>query len=153
MTPAIAATPRVDLRRRQFRWSSAFFTGLTGAATLFLLARPGVDPWQRALSQGLPRFSWRFLSGGTERDIFSVKDAGIMPMIFGTAARVIIMTIFVLPVGVITAIYLTGVCGSRLVGDAVHPRRGQQFGGRPIHRVRVVRPRLFHQLCRGGTWI
>jgi phosphate transport system permease protein len=39
--------------------------------------------------------------------MFDVHKAGILPMIFGTAARVVLMTIFVLPVGVITAIYLT----------------------------------------------
>jgi phosphate transport system permease protein len=39
--------------------------------------------------------------------MFDVKNAGVYPMIFGTAARVIIMTIFVIPIGVITAIYLT----------------------------------------------
>jgi phosphate transport system permease protein len=39
--------------------------------------------------------------------MFDVKQAGVLPMIFGTTARVILMTIFVIPVGVITAIYLT----------------------------------------------
>jgi phosphate transport system permease protein len=37
----------------------------------------------------------------------------VFPMIFGTAARVILMTIFVIPVGVITAVYLT---------EYAHPR-------------------------------
>ncbi|MDX1952196.1 MAG: phosphate ABC transporter permease PstA, partial [Verrucomicrobiota bacterium] len=49
----------------------------------------------------------RFITGGTEQDMFDVQHAGIFPMIFGTAALVILMTIFVVPVGVITAIYLT----------------------------------------------
>ncbi len=44
---------------------------------------------------------------GMEKDMFDVDKAGILPMIFGTAARVILMTIFVIPVGVITAVYLT----------------------------------------------
>jgi phosphate transport system permease protein len=39
--------------------------------------------------------------------MFSVENAGVLPMIVGTTARVILMTIFVVPVGVITAIYLT----------------------------------------------
>jgi phosphate transport system permease protein len=39
--------------------------------------------------------------------MFDVNRAGVLPMIIGTAARVIIMTIFVIPVGVITAVYLT----------------------------------------------
>jgi phosphate transport system permease protein len=39
--------------------------------------------------------------------MFDVNKAGILPMIFGTTARVMIMTILVLPMGVLTAIYLT----------------------------------------------
>jgi len=39
--------------------------------------------------------------------MFDVDKAGILPMIFGTAARVILMTSFVIPIGVITAVYLT----------------------------------------------
>jgi len=56
---------------------------------------------------GFQYVSWRFVSTGTATDMFDINKAGILPMIFGTAARVILMTIFVLPVGVITAIYLT----------------------------------------------
>src|SRR5690349_1529015 len=52
-------------------------------------------------------FSWGFITRGTEKDMFDVSNAGVFPMLFGTAARVILMTIFVIPVGVITAIYLT----------------------------------------------
>jgi phosphate transport system permease protein len=39
--------------------------------------------------------------------MFDVQKAGIFPMIFGTTVRVILMTILVMPVGVLTAIYLT----------------------------------------------
>ena len=51
--------------------------------------------------------SWRFITSGTESDMFDVEKAGVLPMIFGTAARVILMTIFVIPIGVTTAVYLT----------------------------------------------
>jgi phosphate transport system permease protein len=57
--------------------------------------------------QGLPHLSWRLLSTGTATDPFDPDKAGILPMIIGTAARVVLMTILVLPVGVLTAIYLT----------------------------------------------
>jgi phosphate transport system permease protein len=39
--------------------------------------------------------------------MFDVQKAGILPMIYGTAARVLLMTLLVLPAGVLTAIYLT----------------------------------------------
>ncbi|HSH94950.1 MAG TPA: phosphate ABC transporter permease PstA, partial [Roseimicrobium sp.] len=42
-----------------------------------------------------------------DKDMFDVDKAGVLPMIVGTSMRVIVMTIFVIPVGVITAIYLT----------------------------------------------
>jgi len=45
--------------------------------------------------------------GSADKDMFDVHKAGVFPMIFGTAARVILMTLFVIPVGVTTAIYLT----------------------------------------------
>ena len=101
----------VDLRRRGPRWSSLFFTGLTGLATLLILAILALI-LGNALYHGWSHFTWRFLSG-SGADIFDVQNAGIFPMIYGTAARVIIMTIFVLPVGVITAIYLTEYAPAR----------------------------------------
>ncbi len=53
------------------------------------------------LINGWSGLSLHFILGGTKR------YAGVLPMIIGTAARVILMSIFVIPVGVITAIYLT----------------------------------------------
>jgi len=58
------------------------------------------------LINGWQGLSLRFVTGGSQ-DMFNVNSAGVLPMIFGTAARVILMTIFVIPVGVTTAIYLT----------------------------------------------
>jgi phosphate transport system permease protein len=51
--------------------------------------------------------SWHFVSGNTDKDMFDTTRAGVFPMIVGTASRVILMTLFVIPVGVITAVYLT----------------------------------------------
>ena len=107
-------TPLVHLKRKDgytFRSDrldivSFLFTGLTGAATFTILAILavilGVVIWN-----GWPNFSWRFVTGGTERDMFSVENAGVLPMIVGTSIRVFLMTLFVVPVGVITAVYLT----------------------------------------------
>lgn len=98
-------------RSRAFRaeehdFASSFFTGLTGLATFFIVAILAVI-LLNVLINGWSGLSWRFITSGTEKDMFDVGKAGVMPMIFGTAARVILMTIFVIPVGVITAVYLT----------------------------------------------
>lgn len=98
-------------RARAFRadetdFASLFFTGLTGLATLFIVAILAVI-LLNVLINGWSGLSLRFITAGTQKDMFDVNKAGVLPMIFGTAARVIIMTIFVIPVGVITAIYLT----------------------------------------------
>jgi phosphate transport system permease protein len=87
-------------------YASFFFSGLTGLATWLIVAILAVI-LINILYHGWPSLSWRFVAGGTETDMFSVQHAGVFPMIFGTAALVILMTIFVVPVGVITAIYLT----------------------------------------------
>ncbi len=123
-----ALTPRFDTQlRRRHRWKnlisqaealpwgfrssdrqlgSKFFTGLTGAATWLILAILVVIVGNIVL-QGAPGLSLRFVTSGTQANMFDVGKAGILPMIVGTAARVILMTIFVMPIGVITAIYLT----------------------------------------------
>src|SRR5436190_4311109 len=102
------ATPNsaTDFRRSQVNVSSVFFSGLTGLATLIIMALL-VIILGNIFYHGWAGFSWGFITRGTEKDMFDVKNAGVFPMLFGTAARVIIMTIFVIPIGVITAIYLT----------------------------------------------
>jgi phosphate transport system permease protein len=94
-----------DFRRTDVDLDSRFFTGLTGLATFLILAILAVILGNIAWHGG-EGLSWRFLVSGTQQDMFDVDKAGVFPMIFGTAARVILMTLFVLPIGVITAIYL-----------------------------------------------
>ncbi|HLP76415.1 MAG TPA: phosphate ABC transporter permease PstA [Candidatus Paceibacterota bacterium] len=95
-----------SFRAASFDWASFVGTGLTGFATVLIVAILfiilGNIVWN-----GLPGLSWRFVTTGTATDMFDVNKAGILPMIVGTSARVILMTIFVVPIGVITAIYLT----------------------------------------------
>lgn len=98
--------PSRPFRSRQFDWSSFVGTGATGLATILIIAILAVILGNIAY-RGLSGLSWRFITTGSATDMFDVKKAGILPMIVGTAARVILMTIFVVPVGVITAIYLT----------------------------------------------
>src|SRR5688572_17670989 len=93
-------------RKENFRLGSFFFTGLTGLATWLIVAILAVI-LSNILYFGWEALSWRFVVGGTETNMFDTAHAGVFPMIFGTAALVILMTIFVVPIGVITAIYLT----------------------------------------------
>lgn len=115
-------------RSTKFDFWSFFFTGITGVATFLILAILAVIliniTWH-----GGEAISWRFITAGTEKDMFDVNNAGVMPMIVGTAARVILMTIFVIPVGVITAIYLTEYAHStsvwtRIIRGAVNNLAG-----------------------------
>jgi len=52
---------------------------------------------------GIGTINWKFLSHPPEN---GMESGGIFPAIFGTVALVILMTIAVVPVGVLTAIYL-----------------------------------------------
>src|SRR5688500_5669721 len=98
--------PTTSFHTSQSRFGSFFFTGLTDLPPSLILALLAII-FGIILVQGWPGISWRFITGGTEQDMFDVNKAGVLPMIVGTSARVILMTIFVIPVGVITAIYLT----------------------------------------------
>ncbi|HEY9175979.1 MAG TPA: phosphate ABC transporter permease PstA [Verrucomicrobiae bacterium] len=93
-------------KAERFDYASFFFSGLTGLATLLILAILVVILGNIIL-HGLPSFSWRFVSTIPKKDFFDPATTGVLPMIIGTTIRVFVMTLFVLPVGVITAIYLT----------------------------------------------
>jgi phosphate transport system permease protein len=95
-----------SFQRTDPQWDSRFFTTLTGGAALLILAILAVILGNIAY-HGAPGLSWRFITSGTQSDMFDVQKAGVLPMLVGTAARVILMTIFVIPIGVITAIFLT----------------------------------------------
>lgn len=91
---------------RKHDWNGMLFTGATAVATLAILAMLAlilVDIFWKGSAQ----LSWQFVSGNADEGMFDVDRAGVFPMIFGTAALVILMTIAVVPVGVITAVYLT----------------------------------------------
>lgn len=92
-------------RRSGIDVGSIVFTGATGLATWLILAILAVILGHIAWNGGSV-VSWRFLTSGTEGGLFEVGRTGVFPMIFGTAARVILMTLFVIPVGVTTAVYL-----------------------------------------------
>lgn len=89
----------------RFDFASVFFTGLTGFATLLIIGILCVI-LLNILIHGWPGLSWRFISTIPKKDFFDPESTGVLPMIVGTTIRVIVMTIFVVPVGVVTAIYL-----------------------------------------------
>ena len=101
--------PKSEIRKfksERFDYASFFFSGLTGLATLLILAILAVI-LVNVVANGLPGLSWHFVSTIPKKDFFDPATTGVLPMIVGTTIRVFVMTIFVLPVGVITAIYLT----------------------------------------------
>ena len=80
----------------------SFFTGLTLVATLIIFAILFVIIGNVVL-HGHKIISWEFISQAPRE---GMTAGGIFPAIFGTVALVILMIIAVLPVGVMTAIYL-----------------------------------------------
>lgn len=102
----MTAKPTRSFTAGRFDFVSFFFSGLTGLATLLIIGMLAVILINVVIN-GWAGLSLHFVLGGTEKDMFDVKHAGVFPMIVGTAARVVLMTIFVIPIGVITAVYLT----------------------------------------------
>ncbi len=94
------------LQSQGFAYGSAFFTGLTGLATSLILVLLVIILGNIFLN-GWEGLSWRFVSTIPRKDFFEPGSAAVLPMIVGTTIRVFVMTLFVIPIGVITAIYLT----------------------------------------------
>ena len=98
--------PSQSLRRKGVDWGSALGTSVTLAATVLILVILAVILGNVALN-GVPQLSWRFISTIPKKDFFDKDSAAILPMIIGTSIRVLVMTIFVIPFGATTAVYLT----------------------------------------------
>ena len=81
---------------------SALFASVTGSAALVILLALGAI-LADVLVNGLPQLSWEFVSAAP-RD--GMMAGGIFPAIFGTVLLVLSMTVAVVPVGVLTAVYL-----------------------------------------------
>jgi len=76
--------------------------GLTLVAVLIIVAMLAVI-LGNVIMGGYHIISWEFVSSPPEN---GMEGGGIFPAIFGTVALVILMTVAVVPVGVMTAIYL-----------------------------------------------
>lgn len=79
------------------------FVYLTGLAVLIILALL-FTILGNIVANGWTRISWEFLSGNPRE---GMTAGGIFPAIFGTALLVLLMTIFVVPLGVLVAIYFS----------------------------------------------
>lgn len=124
-------TPKAQgqhFRTVKFDFGSFAFSGLTGLATLLILAILAVI-LGNIIINGWPNLTWHFVSTIPKKDFFDPATTGVLPMIIGTTIRVFVMTIFVLPIGVITAIYLTeyaptGSIVTRIIRAAVNNLAG-----------------------------
>ncbi len=95
-----------DVPHRKYKFglkSSGFFPkGLTFLAVLIILAILAIIILN-VVYNGIGTISWKFLTHAPEQ---GMTAGGIFPAIFGTVALVILMVIFGVPIGVLTAIYL-----------------------------------------------
>jgi len=82
--------------------AGAGLTALTGAAAALVVAMLVVILVD-VVRGGAARVSWEFLSSAPEE---GMTAGGIFPAIYGTAVMTLIMTVAVMPVGVLTAVYL-----------------------------------------------
>lgn len=80
----------------------AGLTGLTGAAAALIVVMLGFILWD-VVAGGWSRISLEFL---TQAPSEGMTEGGIFPAIYGTAILTLLMTVAVMPVGVLTAIYL-----------------------------------------------
>lgn len=92
------------MRQRLVRkWLGGALSGLTGLAALLILGILAVIVFD-VVRGGAGRLTWAFL---TEEPTSGMTEGGIFPAIYGTVVLTLLMTIAVMPIGVITAIYLT----------------------------------------------
>jgi phosphate transport system permease protein len=91
----------MDRRRRIFfDRTTLWLTALAGASIIVILAiMIGIITYH-----GWERLSWKFLA---EAPSDGMTGGGVFPAIFGTAALVILMAVFVAPAGVLVAIYFS----------------------------------------------
>jgi len=87
---------------RTLRWLTALAALSIVLILTFLIGQISYHGWATV--------SWTFITGVPEK---GMTEGGIFPAIFGTAALVIIMTVFVTPLGVLAAIYFSEYANRR----------------------------------------
>jgi phosphate transport system permease protein len=79
------------------------FVSLTGLAVLLIILVIAILVGN-VVANGWAQFSWTFLTANPEA---GMTEGGIFPAIFGTVLLVLLMTIFVIPLGVAVAVYFS----------------------------------------------
>ncbi len=90
----------MSARARMFR--SGFFSGLSGLAALLIVLALAVI-LADAVRGGWSKLSWEFFTANPTE---GMTAGGIFPAVWGTTVLTLMMTVAVMPVGVLTAIYL-----------------------------------------------
>ncbi len=110
--PALAARPAPGVMRRKVL--GAGLSALTGLAALLVVAMLAFILWD-VVRGGAALITWEFLTAAPSE---GMTAGGIFPAIYGTAALTLVMTVAVMPVGVVTAVYLHEYAppSSRLAG-------------------------------------
>jgi phosphate transport system permease protein len=93
-----------DARMRRRRLVNRLMEGLATLAALLAVAVLGVVVYSVA-SRGAGELSWSFLTG--DLPLFGQPGGGIAPLIVGSAILVGLATAIALPVGVLTALFIT----------------------------------------------
>lgn len=137
------------LGQKRKDWHQIAFTFATGLATLAILAVIVVI-LSDVVIKGGRQLSFHFVFGGTKEGMFDASQAGVFPMIFGTLALVILMTIGVVPVGVTTAIYLTEYARSNSALTRVIRGAINNLAGVPSIVFGLFGLGLFVQFVGGG---
>lgn len=107
--PQFSLIPSGNLRRRAL--VSRLIEGGATAAAVLAVAVLAILVYYVA-SQGIGAVSWSFLTGSLPAPFGT--GSGIGPAIVGTAEIVAIATLFALPVGVLTALYLSEFAGGKV---------------------------------------
>jgi phosphate transport system permease protein len=84
------------------RTVGAALTSLTGLAALLIVGMLAIILWD-VIKGGAGHVTWQFL---TQPPSDGMMGGGIFPALYGTAALTLLMTLAVMPVGVLTAVYL-----------------------------------------------
>jgi phosphate transport system permease protein len=102
------------LESRKKHIGSIVFPILTGFSVIIILGILAII-FTNIIINAKDYISWRFITTIPRENFFEPATAGILPMIIGTTLKVFLMTIFGVPVGVITAIYLSEYSSSTSV--------------------------------------
>jgi len=109
----VVAAPggRIDWRWIVSEFYLALVRGLTALVALFL----GWILW-RIFILGQKAVTWEFLTAAPRH---GMEEGGIFPAIFGTVCIVVLMIVFALPLGVLSAIYLVEYAGKGAIARVI----------------------------------